>query len=69
MCDQRTHGSVGAGAGNRPGYPIAGRPEGGPAQRLPARGAPSRRGSGSVRDLMLLVIVGLGLIGGAVPER
>ena len=25
VCEQRTHGSVGAGAGNRPGYPIVGR--------------------------------------------
>jgi hypothetical protein len=24
VCEQRTHGSVGAGAGNRPGYPMAG---------------------------------------------
>jgi hypothetical protein len=23
VCDQRKHGSVGAGAGNRPGYPTA----------------------------------------------
>ncbi|MDQ3644665.1 MAG: hypothetical protein M3356_04050 [Actinomycetota bacterium] len=23
MCEQRKHGSVGAGAGNRPGYPTA----------------------------------------------
>jgi hypothetical protein len=28
VCEQRKHGSVGAGAGNRPGYPTGGRVKG-----------------------------------------
>jgi hypothetical protein len=39
VCDDRTHGSVGAGAGNRPGYPIEPR-----SGALDGRGADATKG-------------------------